>query len=92
MFSSQTIPREQDFLQLASETDGRFLGPMPLDCFMDAYLSLDALEGMPSVAPDLFHRVERATAESEMYGPIVSFPSWTYFISVIERLFSGKCD
>jgi hypothetical protein len=64
---------DHGFRELAHETNGLFLGPMPLDLFLASYLSPKKTDPpMPPVAKDLFIPVTKAITESGMYQPIVS--------------------
>jgi hypothetical protein len=74
-FSSNAIERDHGFRELAYETKGRFLGPMPLSLFLASYLppkTTDHMNPMPPVAKNLFAPVAEAIKESGMYQPIVS--------------------
>ena len=61
------------FEELAHETIGRFIGPMPLHLFMDYYLPPTSDEApMPQVQGNLFAGLMKAT-EFQSYSIVVSY-------------------
>src|SRR6188768_1828822 len=57
-------------VQLANETIGHFLGPMPPTKFLNKFLP--AAAGCPS-ADNAFSELHKAQSEIQMYTPFVSF-------------------
>jgi hypothetical protein len=81
--SSSPVERDEFYQQLAHETRGRFVGPMPLQDFMNHYLPPRLGDApMPSVGDNLFAGLRNA-AERDTY-PIV--------VSLDERFLCANCS
>jgi hypothetical protein len=76
-YVSSVSTRDEEYLQMAEETSGRFVGPMPTEHFMDTFLPFQP--NKKSVAPSAdapadctFQRAIFSTSESTMSLQLVS--------------------
>ncbi|KIJ13561.1 hypothetical protein PAXINDRAFT_13524 [Paxillus involutus ATCC 200175] len=69
-YSSELPPGQMAInMELAEETDGRFVGPMPVEVFLEKYLTPTMkIEDQPVVPRNAFSRVATAGDEKQMYG------------------------
>ncbi|KIJ07407.1 hypothetical protein PAXINDRAFT_19396, partial [Paxillus involutus ATCC 200175] len=69
-YSSELPPNQMEInMKLAEEMDGRFVGPMPVEVFLEKYLtSTIKIEDQPVVPRDAFSKVAAAGDEKQMYG------------------------
>ncbi|KAF8833093.1 hypothetical protein BDN67DRAFT_1017963, partial [Paxillus ammoniavirescens] len=72
-YSSELPLRQKEInLKLAEEMDGRFVGPMPVEMFLEKYLtSTIKIEDQPVVPRDAFSRVAAVRDETQMYGRFI---------------------
>ncbi|KAF8836850.1 hypothetical protein BDN67DRAFT_261607 [Paxillus ammoniavirescens] len=72
-YSSELPPGQKAIdLRLAEEMDGRFVGPMPVEVFLEKYLtSTIKIEDLPVVPRDAFGRVAAVEDATQMYGQFI---------------------
>ena len=70
-FGNRYRPYEEHHWALAVEMSSYFIGPMPIDAFLDAFLSLLLLQDVPSFTEKLFDPVIAPGEETGMYDPFV---------------------
>ncbi|KAF9235367.1 hypothetical protein BU15DRAFT_78034 [Melanogaster broomeanus] len=71
--STELPPAQMDAnFKLAVEMKGRFVGPMPVELFLEKYLtSTVKVEDYPAVPRDAFSKVATAVDEKQMYNPFI---------------------
>ncbi|KAH7884228.1 hypothetical protein F5I97DRAFT_1957019 [Phlebopus sp. FC_14] len=72
-FSSEPPSKEDELKRLlATETSGRYIGPMPVEDFLDEFLpEVDTEDTCPTIPPDVFKNVTEASSETAMYPQFV---------------------
>ncbi|KAH7884221.1 hypothetical protein F5I97DRAFT_1968348 [Phlebopus sp. FC_14] len=72
-FSSEPPSKEDELKRLlATETSGRYIGPMPVEAFLDEFLpEVDTEDTCPTIPPDVFNDVTEASSEMAMYPQFI---------------------
>ncbi|KAH7881734.1 hypothetical protein F5I97DRAFT_1932577 [Phlebopus sp. FC_14] len=72
-FSSEPPSKEDELKRLlATETSGRYIGPMPVEAFLDEFLpEVDTEDTCPTIALDVFKNVTEASSETAMYPQFI---------------------
>ena len=80
-YSSVAPDQDDEFrLQLATETAGLFLGPMPCNTFLNRYLPLTPSTGGLSDAQGKFNRMSLRMLEAQMYKPFISISLYLHHL------------
>ena len=74
LFSVSHLPEQDDIkVMLAQETKGRFVGPMPVQHFMDEFLlKLPGQKACPRVNKQPFRKIPEGATEKSFYMLLVS--------------------
>ncbi|OJA08116.1 hypothetical protein AZE42_11114 [Rhizopogon vesiculosus] len=69
LFSVSHLPEQENIkVMLAQETKGRFVGPMPVQCFMDEFLPKSpSLKVCPRVNKEPFRKIPEGPTEKSFY-------------------------
>lgn len=65
--------------RMENEMAGHWIGPMPVQDFIEEFLKIPAGTAAPPKKPKLFSRLKVQTVEKKMYSPFVRLQIYLYF-------------